>query len=134
MASAMGDLDRATREELMRVSAGLSARLGDRAGRQAASALAILRAKGLAELREALQPDVAVRLGAATSYSEQFREVCGPEVWRFVEQDPGAVAFLRAWVARLSRMQPGEPGGGSRRRRQSASQPQPADRGRGRGR
>lgn len=96
-------LDQTAREFLLATARNLARRCDDKAGRQAAAALALLRARGVEELRRALQPGVQVELGASTSHWRRFREVCGQEVARAAERGTEQAAFLLAWVARLSR-------------------------------
>lgn len=96
------------REELLRLARRLAQSSGPSAGRQAAAALAVLRARGLTGLRDVLSGDVDVHLGASSRHWSRFREVSAHEVQRVSTQGVPAVAFLLAWVARLARADRGE--------------------------
>lgn len=96
-------MDQVTREELIALARDLARRCGEKPGRQAATALALLRARGVEELRRALQPGVQIELGASTPHWRMFHEVCGHAVVRAAERGGEQAAFLLTWVARLSR-------------------------------
>lgn len=97
-------LDQTVREPLLDTARILAQRCGEKAGRQAMAALALLRAHGVEGLRRALQQDVQVQLGAATPHWRRFCEVCGPAVVRASERGAEEAAFLLTWVARLSQI------------------------------
>ena len=96
------------RDQLLRLARQLAERCGPSAGRQAAAALAVLRARGLEGLRGVLASDVDVHLGVSSRHWSRFREACAHEVERVSTQGVPAVAFLLAWIARSARADRGD--------------------------
>lgn len=79
-------------------------------GRQASSALALLRLQGWQGLQKALDPTVAVATGATAKHWRSFRAVAPPfldEAYK-AHGEPG-VAYLLGWVRRLTIVRTNQP-------------------------
>jgi predicted component of type VI protein secretion system len=96
-----GALTTEEREQLLSLAGDLARRSGEKAARQAAAALAVLRAEGVQGLRRVLAT-ARVELGASRPHWERFREVCGQAVVEAASRGPAHAGFLLVWIRRLS--------------------------------